>query len=123
MGMESMKAVARPVTALVAPGPEVTRATPACPYARVGVGHMGGRLLVPYQYAFQCLLLKNRIVNMQGSAARVAEDVFHTFVLERANKSFTVGQQFHDHSSIGSRALKGRSEHRTGTKTQGLRLA
>ena len=48
---------------------------------------MGGRLLVPYQYVLYRLLLKNRIVNMQGSAAGVAEDVFHTFVLERANKA------------------------------------
>jgi hypothetical protein len=62
---------------------------------------MGSRLLVPYQYVLYGLLLKNRIVNMQRSAARVAEDVFHTFVLERANQSFTAGQQFHDHSSQG----------------------
>ena len=121
--MESMKAVARPVTV----GGAGTRGDQGNPWlardTRVGVGHMGGRLLVPYQYVLYRLLLKNRIVNMQGSAARVAEDVFHTFVLERANKSFTAGQQFHDNSSIGSRALKGRSEHRTGTKTQGLRLA
>ena len=30
-GVESIKAVARPVIALVAPGPEVTRATPGFP--------------------------------------------------------------------------------------------
>jgi hypothetical protein len=84
---------------------------------------MGGRLLVPYQYVLYRLLLKNRVINVQGSAARVAEDVFHTFVLERADKSFTAGQQFHDHSSIGSRALKGRSQYRTGDETQDFRLA
>ena len=34
IGIESMWAVAMPVTALVAPGPEVTRATPQRPVAR-----------------------------------------------------------------------------------------
>ena len=34
MGMESMKAVAMPVMALVAPGPEVTSTTPGLPVDR-----------------------------------------------------------------------------------------
>ena len=34
MGVESMNAVARPVMALVAPGPEVTSTTPGLPVAR-----------------------------------------------------------------------------------------
>ena len=34
IGMESMYAVAMPVTQLVAPGPEVTSATPGLPVAR-----------------------------------------------------------------------------------------
>ena len=34
MGVESMYAVAIPVTALVAPGPEVTRTTPGLPVER-----------------------------------------------------------------------------------------
>gem|GEM_PF-2648803 len=34
IGMESMQAVAMPVTVFVAPGPEVTRATPTLPLAR-----------------------------------------------------------------------------------------
>ena len=34
MGMESMQAVAMPVMALVAPGPEVTSTTPGLPVAR-----------------------------------------------------------------------------------------
>jgi hypothetical protein len=34
IGIESMYAVAMPVTALVTPGPEVTRATPTSPVAR-----------------------------------------------------------------------------------------
>lgn len=76
-----------PVMALVAPGPDVTSTTPGAPRgARVAVGHMCGRLLVPHQDVLDPLLAKDRVIDMQRGATGIAEDVVDTFVLQRADQ-------------------------------------
>ncbi len=50
IGMESMYAVAMPVTRFVAPGPEVAKQTPTLPVdARIAVSRMRGALLVAHE--------------------------------------------------------------------------
>jgi hypothetical protein len=62
--MESISASVRPVTALVAPGPEVTRATPTVPVERgVALGRVDGGLLVPHQDVADVVLLEELVVD------------------------------------------------------------
>jgi hypothetical protein len=74
MGMESIMASAMPVTALVAPGPEVTRTTPA--FARrtgIALGGMGRALLVADQDVAQGRFGEEGVIDRQHRAARIAE--------------------------------------------------
>jgi hypothetical protein len=72
-----------PVTALVAPGPEVTRQTPGLP-----VRGVGGSLLVTDQHVLDLLLLVKGIVDVQDGPARVAENVLDTLLLQALDKDF-----------------------------------
>jgi hypothetical protein len=81
-----MYAVAIPVMALVAPGPDVTSTTPGR-----AVGHVRGSLLVTHQNVFHALLAEDRIVNVQCRAAGIAEYVVDAFVLKRADQHIAAG--------------------------------
>ena len=79
IGDESSMAVARPVTMLVAPGPDVAMATPD-PSGRAGiaVGHVRRALLVAYQRVAD-RVVEQRVIGGENRAARIAEDVRHAF--------------------------------------------
>ena len=70
--MESQYAVAMPVTALVAPGPEVTRAVPT--------------LLVAHQNMVQLRMLGQFVVYVDNGSARIPEQNIHAFFLKRFKK-------------------------------------
>jgi hypothetical protein len=56
-----------PVTALVAPGPEVTSATPTfCVLRAIAIGRMHCGLLVPNQNVLDLILLEQRVVDVKG---------------------------------------------------------
>ena len=67
-----MSASVRPVTVLVAPGPEVTRTTPTLPVLRT-FGGMDRGLLVTDEDVPQLVLLEQRIIEQQHGTARIAE--------------------------------------------------
>ncbi len=84
-----------PVTALVTPGPEVTRHTPTpSRRARIGVGRMDGGLLVPDQDVFELLVGVERVVDVEDGAAGIAEDVLDAFFFETADDDLRAGD-FH----------------------------
>ena len=74
IGIESIIAVAMPVTRLVAPGPGGgdRHADPAAG-ARVAVGHVRGALFVADQHVAN-RVIEQRVVGRQDGAAGVAED-------------------------------------------------
>ncbi len=89
IGIESMYAVAMPVTALVTPGPEVTSATPdLVARPRVAVGRVDRALLVPDQHVLDLLLLEELVVDVEDRAARIAEDVLDALLLQAADDDF-----------------------------------
>ena len=91
-GMESMYAVARPVMAFVAPGPESDQHhARLAGGARVAIRHVRGGLLVAHQNVLQPLLLEDGVVDVQRRAARVAEQVGDPFVLQGANEHLAAG--------------------------------
>ena len=78
-----------PVTALVTPGPEVTRATPTSPVAAgVAVGGVDRRLLVADQDVLDRVLLVERVVDVEDRAAGVAPEVADVFGLQAADQDF-----------------------------------
>ncbi len=78
-----------PVTALVTPGPEVTRATPTLPVrARVAIRGMDRSLLVAHQDVLELLLLVELVVDVQHRAAGIAPDVFDAFFGECVTENF-----------------------------------
>ena len=84
-----------PVTALVAPGPEVTSATPVLPGgARIAIGRMHRRLLVAHQDMLELVLLENFVVDVQHRAAGIAENIFDAFFRQAAHDDFCA-RQFH----------------------------
>ena len=84
-----------PVTALVAPGPEVTdhHARPSAD-ARVALGHVRGALLVADQDVLD-LGVEQRVVGRQDRAARVAEDYFDAFGDQALDNDLRSGQFLH----------------------------
>lgn len=56
IGIESVYAVAMPVTALVEPGPEVTSATPASPVARAKPSAAWATTAVAHQHVLNAVL-------------------------------------------------------------------
>ena len=92
MGMESMNAVARPVMALVAPGPDGHHHYTG--FARgtgIAVSRMGGRLLVTDQDVADLVLLKQCIIDVQYRPSGIPEDVLHPLVLQRTDHHFRAG--------------------------------
>ena len=84
--MESMYAVAMPVTALVTPGPLVTSATPMLiARARIGIGRVHGGLLMAYQNVLKLVLLEDFVVDEEDRAARIPEDVLDSLILQTSN--------------------------------------
>ena len=80
MGVESMKAVAIPVTRLVAPGPDVAMQTPTFPgSARVAVGSMGRCLFMPHEIMTD-LTVHQPVMDRQGVCPRVSEDYVNSFL-------------------------------------------
>ena len=67
IGTESIMAVNRPVTVLVAPGPRSRAPRRACPCARVAVRHVRGALLVPHQDQLD-LGVDERVEDRDGGA-------------------------------------------------------
>ena len=97
IGIESMYAVAMPVTALVTPGPDVTSATPTLlRRARIAVGRVDGALLVAHQDVLDLVLLEELVVDVEDRAARIAEDVLDAFFLQTADQDFRT-RQLHGH--------------------------
>ena len=91
-GMESIRASTMPVTALVAPGPEVTSTTPGLAgRARIALGGVGRALLVAHQDVAQARLVEEGVIDRQHRAARIAEEVGHPLV----------DQGPHDHLGAG----------------------
>ena len=92
MGMLSSMAVARPVTRLVAPGPDVAMQTPTRPRgAGVAVGHVGGALLVADEDVVDGGELSQRVVDGEDGAAGVAEDGGGAFAGEGGPEDFGSG--------------------------------
>jgi hypothetical protein len=91
-----------PVTALVAPGPEVTSATPTFSVrARETVGGVHGGLLVAYQHVADRFLLEERVVDEEDRAARVAEDILDLFFLQAPDYNFGSGQHHRELALLG----------------------
>ena len=61
---------------------------------RIGIGGMHRRLLMAHQDMLKCILLENRIVDVEHRAARVAENELDVFLLQAADDDFSAGQ-FH----------------------------
>ena len=73
------------MTALVAPGPEVTSTTPGLA-GRTGIAfrRMAGALLVAHEQMCSIVfLLEDRVIDRQHRPARIAEDVLDALVLQR----------------------------------------
>ena len=93
MGMESSMAVARPVTRLVAPGPEVAMQTPGrAGGARVAVGHVRGALLVAHEHVVDGGELAQRVVDGKDGSAGIAEDGGDAFAGERGPEDLGAGE-------------------------------
>jgi hypothetical protein len=70
-----------PVTASVAPGPDVIKATPTLPEARVAFGHVHRALLVSDEVVCDAFAVAPKlVVDVQHRAARITEDRVHTLV-------------------------------------------
>ena len=101
-GIESIIASVRPVTALVAPGPEVT-STHADLAGRAGIAlrRMDRALLVADQHVLDLVLVEQRIVDRQHRAARIAEEVLDPLVLQGADHHLGAGHRLaHRHSLL-----------------------
>ena len=59
---------------------------------------MGSRLLMSDQNMLNCILLKNRIIQMQYSSARVAKNILDTFIFKAINDDLSAAE-FHFSSS------------------------
>ena len=89
IGIESMYAVAMPVTAFGHPGPDVTSATPTSPVAPcITVSSMHGGLLVTHQHMPNLVLLEERVVDVEDGAARIAPEELDAFGLQASNQDF-----------------------------------
>ena len=88
-GIESISASCSGVTALVAPGPEVT-SMHAGLAGRAGIafGGMAGTLLVADQNVLTVVLLEQLVIDRQHRAAGIAEDVLDAVVLQRLDHHF-----------------------------------
>jgi hypothetical protein len=80
IGIESMYAVAMPVTAFVTPG---LVARPGVP-----VGRVDRALLVADEHVLDLVLLEELVVDVEDRAARIAEDVLDALFLEAADDDF-----------------------------------
>ena len=83
-----------PVTVLVAPGPEVTMTTPTLPVARIAVGLVHRALLMTGEHMMQLLAVVERIVDLDGLAARIAEDQVDALGLERGHHGLRADHLF-----------------------------
>ena len=82
-GMESISASVRPVTALVAPGPEVTSThADLAGGARIAFRRVDGALLVADEDVLDPVLLEQLVVDRQHGAAGIAEDMLDALVGE-----------------------------------------
>ena len=82
IGTESISAVSSPVTVLVAPGPEVTRATPDPPGGTgVSVGHVGRALLMTHENELH-LRVDQRVEDRHGRPTGQPEHDIHPFALQ-----------------------------------------
>lgn len=92
--------MARPVTVLVAPGPEVTIHTPTLPVARAyPSARMSGALFVPDQNVPQLGVIGQLMVQVDSLTAGIAEQQFHAFALQTFHKYAGTGH-FHNGSSL-----------------------
>jgi hypothetical protein len=74
------------VTALVAPGPEVTSTTPGLPVdAGIAFGHVHRALFVAHQNVPDVVLLKYLVIDRQHCAAGIAKDHLDTLILQGLN--------------------------------------
>ena len=88
-GIESISASCSGVTALVAPGPEVTSMTPGLAgRAGIAFGRMAGALLVAHEDVLDVVLLEELVIDRQHRAARIAEQVLDAIVLQRLHHHF-----------------------------------
>ena len=60
--------------------------------ARIAVRSMHGALLVPHQDVLHFVLLEQLVVDVEDSAARIAEDVLDAFFLQAADRDFRTGE-------------------------------
>ena len=103
-GIESISASVRPVTALVAPGPEVTSThADFAGRARIAFRRMRGALLVAHENVLDLLLLEDLVIDRQDRAAGIAENVLDALVGQRLDHDFGAGHLFaHDRSSFSA---------------------
>ena len=81
MGMESISASVRPVTALVAPGPEVTSThADLAGRARIAFGGVNRALLVANENVLQPILLVQLVIDRKHGAAGIAENLLDPLV-------------------------------------------
>ena len=83
IGIESISASVSPVTALVAPGPEVTSThADLAGRARITFRRMHGALLVAHEDVLEAILLEQLVIDRQHGAARIAENMLDALVGE-----------------------------------------
>ena len=117
-GIESIIASARPVTALVAPGPEVTSTTPdLAGGAGIALRRVNRALLVTNEDVLHLVLVEERIVDRKDRAARIPEDMLDSLVLQGADHHFGSRHRLaHVTRSVGLVRLVSRGSGHLGNK-------
>ena len=112
IGTESIRAVRRPVTVLVAPGPEVTSTTPGLPVARrVAVRHVGSTLLVAHHDQLD-VRVDESVEHGHGGPTGEAEDVLDPLPLETLDELLGAGRRVGGHAGLQETVVGGQSSTR-----------
>ena len=85
-GTESIKASVKPVTALVAPGPDVTIQHRLYRLNGHSLCRMNSRLFMPNQNMSDLVIFKQRIIDWQNRAARIAKNNLDTLTFKCFSK-------------------------------------
>ncbi len=92
-GIESVYAVAMPVTAFVSPGPEVTSATPTSPVARAKPSAAcTAACSMAHQDMLNAVLFVKRVVDIEHRPAGITPQVLHALGLQGFDQDFSAHQ-------------------------------
>jgi hypothetical protein len=87
MGMESTWAVYKPVTKLLAPGPEVAAQTPTAPRSGVAIRHMDGAFFVSRDHVFNGSEILKGVVKRKDTGTGDPKNVFDPLTFKNFNRS------------------------------------